>query len=172
MIGLGSFYYLEPMIMKFSFSYDKKKVIQGLRYHFISRNEIRILIILVNVFAIVAAVVLAFKKITPQPFLLSSVLWLFLMISFWFLLPYAIYKRAATFKDSFTVYFYESQIRLESPRGYIDWNWDQFTTYLESPNFFHLYLSSKAFFLIPKDNMSAEIVSDVRLILNTKINKK
>ncbi len=159
------------MLMKFSFTYDKKKVIQGLRYHFISRNEIRILIVLVNIFAIMAAVLLAFKKISPQPFLLSSLLWFFLMIAFWYILPYTIYKRAATFKESFTIIFFERYIRLENARGYVDWNWSDFSHFLESPNFFHLYLSSKAFFLIPKDGMTPEYVADVRRILTSKIGR-
>lgn len=158
--------------MKFSFSYDKKKVIQGLRYHFISRREIRVLIVLVNIFAIIAAVLLAFKKITPQPFLLSSLLWFCLMIAFWYILPYTIYRRAATFKEKFTITFYERYIRLENARDYVDWNWSDFTTYIESPNFFHLYLSSKAFFLIPKDGMTEEFINDLRQILKARIAKK
>lgn len=158
--------------MKFSFSYDKKKVIQGLRYHFISRREIRVLIVLVNIFAILAAVLLAFKKITPQPFLLSSLLWFCLMLAFWYILPYTIYRRAATFKESFTISFFERYIRLESARGYVDWNWSDFINFIESPNFFHLYLSSKAFFLIPKEGMTEEFVYDLRQILKARIEKK
>jgi hypothetical protein len=38
--------------MKVSFTYDKKQVLQALRYHFLSRKEIRLMIILVNVFAL------------------------------------------------------------------------------------------------------------------------
>ena len=51
--------------MTISFSYDKKQVIQALRYHFLTRPEIRILLILVNVFAIGSAVLLYFKIIQP-----------------------------------------------------------------------------------------------------------
>lgn len=159
-------------MMKFSFSYDKKKVIQGLRYHFISRKEIRVLIVLVNIFAILAAILLAFKKITPQPFLLSSLLWFCLMLAFWYVLPYTIYKRAATFKENFTISIHERFVRLENVRGYVDWNWSDFTTFVESPNFFHLYLSSKAFFLIPKDGMTDEFTSDLRQILKARIERK
>src|SRR5579885_819477 len=100
--------------MQFSFSYDKAKVLQGLRYHFMTRPEIRILIILVNIFAILSAVLFYTKKIRPEPFLLSSVLWLFLMVSFWYLLPYTIYRRSVTFKESFTIFFFERQVRLKN----------------------------------------------------------
>ncbi|MGI8950293.1 MAG: YcxB family protein [Chitinophagaceae bacterium] len=158
--------------MQFSFSYDKKKVIQGLRYHFISRTEIRVLIILVNVFAIISAVLFYLKKIGPEPFLLSSVLWLLLMISFWFVLPASIYKRAHTFKESFTIFFYEKHVRLENIRGYVDWDWSQFSTFFESPNFFHLYFNPKSFFLIPKDNMDSDIIHTLRVLFNTKIRSK
>ena len=37
------------------FTYNKGKVIQALRYHFITRKEIKGMMILVNVFAIVSA---------------------------------------------------------------------------------------------------------------------
>lgn len=158
--------------MRHSFSYDKKKVIQGLRYHFISRAEIRILIILVNVFAIVSAVLFYLKKISAEPFLLSSVMWFLLMFTFWYALPLSIYKRAVTFKESFTIIFYDKHVRLESSRGFVDWNWNQFTSFFESPNFFHLYFSTKSFFLVPKENMTPEFAHDLRGIFNRKIEKK
>ncbi|MEP6712165.1 MAG: YcxB family protein, partial [Ferruginibacter sp.] len=61
------------------FTYNKGKVIQALRYHFISRPEIKIMMILVNVFAIFSAALYFFKLIKPMPFLVSSMLWFFLM---------------------------------------------------------------------------------------------
>jgi hypothetical protein len=85
------------------FEYEKPKVIQALRYHFISRKEIKILMVVVNGFAIVSAAAFFFNKVSPLAFLLSSVLWFFLMVMFWFVLPYSIYKRARTFKDRFRV---------------------------------------------------------------------
>ena len=158
--------------MQFSFSYDKAKVLQGLRYHFITRREIRVLIILVNVFAILSAVLFYTKKIRPEPFLLSSVLWLFLMVSFWYFLPYTIYRRSATFKDNFTIFFFERQVRLKNTRGYVDWNWTDFNNFFESPNFFHLYFSSRTFFLLPKEGLDAETIQALRILLNSRIKKK
>ena len=75
--------------MLIQFGYDKKQVLQALRYHFLSRPEIKILLILVNVFAIVSAGLFFFKKISPLAFLISSVLWFVLMIVFWFLMGLA-----------------------------------------------------------------------------------
>ena len=91
--------------MTIHFTYDKRQVLQALRYHFISRPEIRIMIIVVNVFALLSAVLFYFKKITPLAMLTGSTLWFVLMITFWFLLPSTVYKRAATFRDHFTMDF-------------------------------------------------------------------
>ncbi len=157
--------------MQLSFSYDKKKVIQGLRYHFITRPEIRILVILVNVFAILAAILFYLKKIRPEPFLLGSCVWLFMMAAFWYILPVTIYKKSATFRDHFTILFKDDFVRLENERGHVDWAWNKFTNYFESPNFFHLYFSPKSFFLLPKENMNGDFAHELRGVLGKKIVK-
>ncbi|NCI47353.1 YcxB family protein [Sediminibacterium soli] len=157
--------------MQHSFTYDKKKVIQGLRYHFIHRPEVRILIVLVNVFAIVSAILFYTGKIRPEPFLLGSVIWLLLVVSFWYLLPNSIYRRAHTFRDSFTMYFRETEVRLENPRGYVEWPWTRFSKFFESPHFFHLYFDAKSFFIVPKDGMTEDFKHELRGVLNGKIKK-
>jgi Na+/H+ antiporter NhaA len=63
-----------------AFNYNKPKVIQALRYHFISRREIKLLMIFVNVFAIASAALFYFKQISALAFLVSSLLWFVLMI--------------------------------------------------------------------------------------------
>ena len=47
---------MEGMIIYFG--YEKRQVLQALRYHFITRPEIKILLIIVNVFTILSAVLL------------------------------------------------------------------------------------------------------------------
>ena len=69
--------------MTIHFSYDKKQVLQALRYHFLARPEIRIMIIVVNVFALLSAVLYYLKKIYPFAFLMGSTLWFVLMLTFW-----------------------------------------------------------------------------------------
>ena len=91
--------------MQFSFSYDKKKVIQGLRYHFISRKEIKLMMILVNVFAILSAILFYSNKIRPEAFLLGSFIWILMMASVWYILPYSIFKKTTVFRDHFIIYF-------------------------------------------------------------------
>lgn len=158
--------------MQFGFTYEKKKVIQGLRYHFISRPEIKILMILVNVFAIVSAALFYFKKIRPEPFLLGTAIWLMLMLAIWYILPFTIYRRSATFKDAFVMSFHDDSIRLENPRGYVDWPWKRFSHWMETPNFFHLYFDAKSFFLVPKDEISDEDRHAIRGILNKHIGER
>ena len=151
------------------FTYDKPKVIQALRYHFITRREIKFMIILVNIFTIVSAVLFFMKRISPFAFLISSFLWFSIMVAFWFILPYSIYRSASTFKDSFKVDLEESHLFLENSNGSKSWTWKQFSTFMESPYFFHLYLSSRAFFLIPKNAFLPEQLHDIREILKGKI---
>jgi hypothetical protein len=157
--------------MQHSFSYEKKQVIQGLRRHFFTRPEIRVMIILVNLFAITAAVLLYFKKIRPEPFLLGSCIWLFLMAAIWFVLPYTIYRKSNTFQDDFTIYLNDEAVRLEATRGFVNWEWKQFSSYFESDTFFHLYFNSRSFFLLPKEQMPDSIRHEVRAILKRNIKK-
>ncbi len=159
--------------MQIFFNYDKKQVIQALRYHFINRKEVRLVMILVNLFAIFAAALFYFHKVSPLAFLLSSVLWICLMIAFWFILPNAVYKKASTFKDTFKMNFGEHRVRLENERGYTEWNWEKFSHYIESPNFIHLYFDSKSFFLVPKTAVEKTgNLEDFRRLLNEKIVKR
>lgn len=156
--------------MQIIFSYDKKLVIQALRYHFINRFEVRILMILVNVFAIFAAALFYFHKVSPIAFLLSSILWIAIMISFWYMLPNTVYKKASTFKDSFKMTFSEQRVRVENERGYTEWNWEKFSSYMESPHFIHLYFDSKSFFLVPKAAIENDnLLHHLRTLLSEKI---
>ncbi|MFT3846735.1 MAG: YcxB family protein [Lacibacter sp.] len=132
--------------MTISFKYNRKQVIRALRYHFISKREIRLLIILVNVFALFAATAFFFKKVSPVAFLLSSFLWMSLMTAFWFILPMLVYNRAKTFKDSFVLTFMEAYMHIENPGGSKDWNYRSFKFFLETPDFFHLYVDDRSFF--------------------------
>lgn len=155
------------------FSYEKSKVIQALRYHFITRPELRFMVILVNVFALLTAVLFYFQKITGLAFLTGSVLWFLLMISIWFLLPGVVYRRNNTFKDHFTMNFTGEEFSLGNERGSRSWPWRSLSTFLESPHFFHLYFDSRSFFLVPKSGCkSQDEVFELRQLLKEKIRKK
>jgi hypothetical protein len=158
--------------MTIHFTYDKRQVLQALRYHFISRPEIRIMIIVVNVFAFLSAVLFYFKKITPLAMLTGSTLWFVLMITFWFLLPSTVYKRAATFKDHFTMDFGKDSFSVGNERGSRSWPWNALKLFMETPNFFHLYFDSRSFFLVPKTGFSSsDDIYEMRQLLKEKVRK-
>lgn len=158
--------------MTINFSYEKKQVVQALRYHFLSRKEIRIMIIVVNVFAIASAALFYFRKIEPMAFLVGSFLWFSLMIVFWFVLPGTVYRKAATFRDHFTMNFEAEKFSLGNERGSRSWDWKELSTYIETPHFFHLYFDSRSFFLVPKNSFaSSDEVYEMRQLLKAKVRK-
>lgn len=156
--------------MTISFTYEKGQVLQALRYHFISRPEIRIMIIIVNVFALMSAVLFYFKVITPFALLVGSTLWFVLMLTFWFLLPGMVYRRASTFKDHFTMNFENDFFSVGNERGSRSWPWEALKNFVESPHFFHLYFDSRSFFLVPKTGLAnSDQVYELRQLLKKKV---
>ena len=159
--------------MTIQFSFEKSKVLQGLRYHFITRPELRLMLILVNVFALISATLFYFKVVTPLAFFIGSSLWFIMMVSVWFLLPAVIYRRTSTFKDHFTMSFEEESFSLGNERGTRLWPWKVLTALQESPHFFHLYFDSRSFFLVPKSGCTtSEEVFELRQLLKKHIQKK
>ena len=84
--------------MSIPIQFHKSQVIQGLRYHFIKQSEIKALMVVVNVYAITTAILLYYKKIRPELFLLGSLLWVVLMLLFWYILPWWFYRKTQLFK--------------------------------------------------------------------------
>lgn len=138
--------------MTIQFGYNKKQVLDGLRGHFFGRPEIRTMVIVINVFAILSAILFAFKKIQALPFLIFSLLWFFLWVSVRRLLPLSIYRKSATFQDTFTLTLEDRGIMLETKKGSQLWAWEDFSAFKETIYFFHVYFNARAFFMIPKDS--------------------
>ena len=158
--------------MTIHFGYEKGQVLQALRYHFISRAEIRIMIILVNVFALASLVLYAFHKITPWAFMTGSLLWIILMISFWFILPGIVYRRAETFRHEFSMSFDQGGFSLQHERGGRNWPWEALSNFVESPHFFHLYFDARSFFLVPKSGFKdKDEIYEMRQMLKEKVKK-
>jgi hypothetical protein len=158
--------------MVIHFEYEKKQVMNALRYHFISRPEIKVLLIVVNLFTILSAILFYMHKIQSLSFLLFSLLWFILLITFWTWLPLSIYKRSRTFQDSFSMDFNEREVVLQTQRGSHAWAWSDFSTFLETPYFFHLYFNSRSFFLVPKDAFTdLEELQQARSLLRRKLIK-
>jgi hypothetical protein len=159
--------------MTIYFGYEKGQVMQALRYHFISRPEIRLMLILVNVFALVSIILYAMGKITAMAFMIGSLLWITLMISFWFILPGLVYRRAETFRHNFSMDFTAENFTLSHEKGHRSWSWESLKTFIESPHFFHLYFDSRSFFLVPKSGCrDKEQVAELRQLLKEKIKSK
>jgi hypothetical protein len=159
--------------MTVQFGYDKKQVIQALRYHFLMRPEIKFLLIIVNVFAIASAVLLYLKKIQALSFLVFSLLWFVLVVIIWRILPGSIYRKSVTFRDHFIMHFTEDSVVLETERGSKGWPWTKFSHFVESPYFFHLYFDARSFFLVPKDSFKdITELQETRQLLREKIPKK
>jgi hypothetical protein len=154
--------------MSYSISYKKDAVLQALRYHFIKQSEIKSLMIIVNLYAIVTAILLFMKKIRPEPFLLGSLLWIVLMVFFWYVLPNMFYKKTELFKQDWDFDFNETEAKLRGAMGEASWEWNTVTHYFESPEFFHFYFGPKSFFLIAKTNLPQEDQHVIRGILKDK----
>jgi len=136
--------------------YQKSQVIQGLRYHFIKQPEIKGLMLFVNVYAIITAVLLFNKKIRPELFLVGSLLWIILMVFFWFLLPWLFYRKTNMFKQDWQFNYDNNGASLESDSGRAEWAWSDVTRFFESPLFFHVYFAPKSFFILTKSHFSYE----------------
>lgn len=158
--------------MTIQFGYIKGQVIQALRYHFISRREILIMIILVNVFALASVILYFFHKITEMAFLTGSLLWIVLMISFWFILPGMVYRKAVTFKHQFSMNFQEEGFTLAHEKGSKTWPWKALKNFIESPHFFHLYFDRRSFLLVPKNGCrDNDEISELRKLIKNKVKK-
>jgi hypothetical protein len=153
------------------FEYDKAKTIQALRYHFISQKNIKFMIILVNLFSLLSAGLYFAKKISPKAFLLSTCMWIILMLAFWFVMPYAVFGRTQTFKDMFSATLDEDGLTLTNERGSQSWPWQRFSNFVESPHFYHLYFNAQSFFLLPKDAFNTSELTEAKNLLTKNIFK-
>ncbi len=155
--------------MTIEFDYHKKQVIRALRYHFFSKKDIRILLLVVNGFALVAALLFYFKAVTPIAFLISSFLWISLMFSFWWILPLKIYRSSNTFKEHLTIDLKSEEMVITHSAGQKRWPYSSFKFMKETPDFFYLYVDERSFFLIPQ--VAFEDVDQVKSFRNIVAHK-
>jgi len=136
--------------MRVVFSYDKKQVLRALRYHFFTKKDIRLLLILVNAFTLLSVLLYYFEKVSPLAFLISSFLWISLMLSFWFIMPMNIYRTSKTFQEDLMVEFLQEEMVIHHSKGEKAWPYNSFQSIRETPDFFYLYINDRSFFLIPQ----------------------
>ena len=128
--------------------------------------------IVINVFALISAILFGFNKIQALPFLIFSLLWFVLWITIRRLLPLSIYRRSATFRDTFILTLEDRGIFLETERGSQLWQWDRFSDFKETIYFFHVYFNARAFFMIPKDSFKdLTEIQAARKMLKERIKK-
>jgi hypothetical protein len=161
---------IRPMTVQFN--YDRQKVLQALRYHFINKKDIRFMLILVNIVSLVSAGLYFARLIEPTVFLMTSLMWIILMILFWFLMPRMIYKRTRTFQEQFSADINDERLILEHSQGGRTWQYKDFVSWFESPHFLHLYVGPNSFFMIPKESFSDTQLQEVRGIFKAQIGKK
>ena len=131
------------------------------------------MIIVVNVFALASLTLYALHLINPFAFMTGSFLWIILMISFWFVLPGMVYRRAETFRHEFSMNFENDGFTLEHERGSRSWQWNALSNFIESPNFFHLYFDPRSFFLVPKSGFKdSDEIYELRKLLKEKVKKR
>ena len=158
--------------MTIHFRFDKKKVIRALRTDCISRKEIRFMIILVNVMAILLLVPFLLGYLGATNYIVFCFLWVILMIFFWFVFPYSVYSKTAMFKHEYSMTFEEDNFSLEHKGRAKSWPWSSLKKYMESPDFFHLYFDSRTFLLVPKDACrDSDEVHALRLLIGSKVSK-
>jgi len=64
-------------------------------------------------------------------------------------------------------------MHIESANGIKQWKYKDFSYFIETPNFFHLYIDERSFFLIPKDAFTGtDALHDARVLLKEKIGMK
>ena len=153
--------------MTISFTYNKKQVLRALRYHFFSKKDIRILLLIVNGFALVSALLFYLKYVTPLAFLISSFLWILLMLSFWWILPLKIYRGTHTFRERLNIDFRPLEMVITHSGGQKVWSYSSFQSMKETPDFFYLYVDARSFFLVPLDAFEdEEQVNTIRRMMN------
>ncbi len=154
--------------MSIEVRYFKAHVLEALRYHFIKQPEIKTLMIVVNIYAILTGVLLFMKKIRPELFLLGSVLWILLLLLFWYVMPHIFYKKTSLFANIWNFSFDSQKAKLQSSQAEAQWDWQEVTHYFESPHFFHIYFGPKTFFIIPTQYLPIAIQQELRSILKDK----
>jgi hypothetical protein len=64
------------------------------------------------------------------------------------------------------------EVMLMTERGSKAWQWKDFSSFVESTYFFHLYFDSRSFFLVPKDAFAdLTDLQEARSLLRNNIKK-
>ena len=136
--------------MTLHFHYDKQAVIDALRFHFMNRPEMKFFKVV-----LILMILSAFAGYFFGMLVLSALIWIFLLfvvlvLFFWYILPYSVYRKARTFREKDIRLDWDTRsLTIVTDSGQRTLPWDRFSNVLETSKFFYLYQSNKSFFLIP-----------------------
>lgn len=136
--------------MELHFQYEERNVINALRFHFMNRPEIKLFKTI-----LIVTIVFVFVGYFTNFITLKTLVWIFLLLIvlilfFWYILPFSVYKRAKTFKEpEITLRCTEDTLTIVTKQGESRIPWSRFSSVVETQACFYLYRTNKSFFLIP-----------------------
>lgn len=143
--------------MQFHFRYSKPAVINGLRFHFLRRNETKLFRVVLTVLLVLGVVGYGLRVVSFSVVVALLCMFLLLILAFWYILPLSIYRKAATFREpDIRLNCTEEGISIGTGAGDRHLRWSSFHEVVETGDFFYLYRDNKSFFLIPTDAFTDE----------------
>lgn len=135
--------------MQVSFHYNKPEVINALRFHFLNKGETRAFQVVMGLLVLFAFAGTMMNMVTKPTLIAILIVLLIIITAFWYILPFSIYNKAATFKDSIRLQCNEEGMTIGTRIGQRQVLWQNFNKVVETRDFFYLYRDKKSFFLIP-----------------------
>lgn len=136
--------------MTLHFQYNRQEVINALRLHFMNRPEMKFFKII-----LICLLIFSFFGYFADFLTLQMLIWIFLffvvmVLFFWYILPYSVYKKSKTFQETdIRLHWNADYLIIGTARGESALPWKRLSNITETRQFFYLYNSTKSFFLIP-----------------------
>ncbi|MHB1921163.1 MAG: YcxB family protein [Chitinophagaceae bacterium] len=143
-------------MLTLQFNYDKKEVIGALRYHFLNRGEIGVLRWTLLIFFLLTLIG-NFFHLVQLPVVIAVLLMVCLLfLIFWYLLPFSIFNKSATFQESIHLSAKEDYLSIGTRFSERRVAWTSFIRVVQTRDFLFLYRDKKTFFLIPVNGWKDE----------------
>ncbi|MCL6523994.1 MAG: YcxB family protein [Thermoflavifilum sp.] len=150
------------------FTYDRHSVINALRYHFMSRGEIKFMRITLMVLFGIAVIGNLFGYVSFGAVFGIFMMILILLLIFWYWLPVLTYNKSATFKDNIRLQLEDQGIAIATQRGEHMISWKSFHNVVETSDYIYLYRNTRSFFIIPLNAFKEEERQAFRQLLHQK----
>lgn len=144
--------------MQLDFQYNRPDVIEALRFHFMNRPEMKLFRTVLMVLVLLSFVGYWMKMINLQVVIWLFLLFIVLVLVFWYILPYSVYKKAKTFHEPVIhLRWNDRGLSIGTHQGESSMLWSRFDRIVETREFFFLYRDNKSFFLIPVEAFNDEL---------------